>query len=118
MRPSLATFTRLRKQMVGKLCERKITDQSVINTAMKHWQRLPFGYNVPYQMFDAAQQSYWADKDVAVVHFIGEPKPWATHTLSQKSTARTYYSARRTKLSSHARQTALWLSTCRAVAVH
>jgi len=76
MRPAPSTFARLRRTVVGKVCERKITDQSVINTAFLRWRSLPLGFNVPYQMIDAAPRSFWDDKDVAIVHFIGEPKPW------------------------------------------
>jgi hypothetical protein len=62
LKPSLRTLSHLLQQKAGKLCERRVTDQSVLNAAfggpltplhrrygtLPAWHRLPWEYNVPW----------------------------------------------------------------------
>uniref|UniRef100_A0A6S9YND5 Hexosyltransferase n=1 Tax=Chrysotila carterae TaxID=13221 RepID=A0A6S9YND5_CHRCT len=90
LRPSLLTLKRLLHTVVGKICENKITDQSVMNIAFRgSWQQLAYSYNVPFKLLLAAPRLFWKDADVAVVHFLSEPKPWDTAESKEKIGAAT-----------------------------
>lgn len=59
----------------NKVCERFLTDQSLFNLHFRHnYLRLPYGYN--------AQPTRWKRPPpvqasaFAILHFIGDPKPW------------------------------------------
>ena len=55
-------------------CEPKYTDQSVLNTVYGNkWHKLSKHYN----MVPAGSSSSTIPPNVSVVHFAGEPKPWA-----------------------------------------
>jgi hypothetical protein len=52
-----------------KACESKYTDQSILNSVFHSHASLPRGFNMQNGDLDA--------NNSAIVHFVGEPKPWS-----------------------------------------
>ena len=92
----------------SKVCEKGRTDQSLINQQIRgNYLRLSYGYNAiptrwrePPPVLDASA--------VAIMHFTGDPKPWAT--LSPKEAAANPIHA--VSVSSK-----LWVKACAPLAV-
>jgi hypothetical protein len=57
-----------------KACESKLTDQSILNTVFHSHASLPRGFNMQYGDLDANSS--------AIVHFVGEPKPWSLNAMT------------------------------------
>ena len=61
---------------MAKACEIKFTDQSIFNSVYGTHVMLPASFN------DAAHFKMDASH---IVHFVGEPKPWAPNALHGRS---------------------------------
>lgn len=59
-------------RMMPKACEQKHTDQSVLNVAFKTHTSLPGSFN---------DNTGFRVEDAHVIHFVGDPKPWAERDL-------------------------------------
>lgn len=73
-------------------CEPRYTDQSILNRAFPHYMQLPNYYNVVRQprvdlpcewpmntseRVAVCRYGFQTTGDVAIIHAVGEPKPWA-----------------------------------------
>eukprot|EP00966_Prymnesium_polylepis_P136570 3155385-Prymnesium_polylepis.1 len=87
-------FLNCRKSVNGSVpvkmlhaCERGVTDQTLLNSATGNktgysWRRLPARFNRAWKINSDGLPRYGSWRDVDVVHFVGDPKPWTTGNQS------------------------------------
>ena len=91
----------------SKVCEKGRTDQSLFNQQIRgNYMRLPYGYNAIPTRWRKPPPVRNASA-VAVMHFTGDPKPWAT--LSAREAAANPI---------HAISSKLWKEACAPLAVN
>ena len=94
-------------QTFSKVCEKGRTDQSLFNQQIRgNYMRLPYGYNAIPTRWRKPPPVRNASA-VAVMHFTGDPKPWAT--LSARKAAANPI---------HAISSKLWKEACAPLAVN
>ena len=69
----------------SKVCEKGRTDQSLFNQQIRgNYMRLPYGYNAIPTRWRKPPPVRNASA-VAVVHFTGDPKPWAKLSARERA---------------------------------
>lgn len=62
-----------------------LTDQSIMNHYFRgKWRKLPYGYNVGIKT-RSVNRGLWNKIDIAVIHFVGSPKPWELHKFDNET---------------------------------
>ena len=91
----------------NKVCEKGRTDQSLFNQQIRgNYMRLPYGYNAIPTRWRKPPPVRNASA-VAVIHFTGDPKPWATLSARERAADPI-----------HAVSSKLWEEACAPLAVN